>query len=196
MLSENQKILKLLEKALADLDEMLKKHGLSEAEILPIYVAVLKENGIAARLLGNLTAKVLPLSAGVDVKPDRAVEELRRLRSGEFAKDFLAQSEPTPKESKKIQHEIRSALANLGQHFTNAGKTAPRHRRGGRREAVNPALYEQIRKEIKLRRDPETTLQTIYEQLGRKYGVSPRTIKRIREEKPVDKYSDTPQEES
>jgi len=184
LVSENQKIQKTLEGTLADLRTMLRKLGLSEAEIEARYVAVLEENGIAAQLVRNLTAQLFPLSATVDPKPENLIEQLRRLRSGEFAEGVLSQPELTAEDSKALRKEIRIPLANLGQHFKEAGKAAPRHKLGGRDKVLDdPALHDRIRNEIEDLRKQDICLKDIYKRLANKYGVSDTTIKRIKQEK-------------
>jgi hypothetical protein len=173
----------------ADLRDWLKGLCVSEAQVVPIYEKIVAESGLAARLVANQTANVLPLSTKVEIKPNRLVEELRRSQSEEYAVWLINQPEPSPEELDEVLNGIRNALPDLRQHFSLAAKGGPRHRRGGRPpELDDPVVRKEIHAKIKARRGPGTKLKDIFKSVAGEYdslhslhkgSVSPTTIKRI-----------------
>jgi hypothetical protein len=188
-----QKILKVNVQLFTELDYWLKRLGLSRAQIIPLYVSVLKENGMMANFVTDLTADVLPSGTKVAVNPETIVEELHRAESGEFAAWLLKQPEPSPDELNSLLKQMKDALANLRQHFLHAAKSGPRHKHGGRpKELDDPEIHERIRAKIRDLRGHNTTLKDIFRRLAREHGVSPSKIKRIWEEELREKGADKP----
>jgi hypothetical protein len=161
--------------------------GGSEADAANIFDAILREDGIAARLIVLSSAAVFPDSVRELVKPElvrpAAIEqEMARMRSGGYGTWLLSQPEPTPEALEKWLKLLKSVAPNLRERYLQIGRLGPRHRRGGRPvELADPVLRGKIRNEIKMLRDPGMTFDKIYERLAAKYNVSPTTIKRIRE---------------
>ena len=184
-----QKILKVIAQLFTELDYWLNKLGLSKAQMIQIYASVLKENGMMAKFVTDLTTSVLPVSVKFAVTPTTIIDELRRAESGEFAAWLLLQPQPPADELNELLKGMKDALANLRLHFSQVVKGGPRRRRGRRRNLDDPALREQIRAEINKLRKPGTKLVDIYARLALRYSkilkrkIGPATIKRIRYEK-------------
>jgi hypothetical protein len=180
-----QKILKALNQALADLSKWLRGLGLSEAEVVATLSAVMRENGMMAGVVRNLTSSLLPVNAPVNMGAERAEQTLAWVRSGEYAVWLLSQPEPTPKELDQILLCYRSVLANVRQQFQDAAKLGPRHRRGGRpKEIDDPGERKKIREALTGLSGPGRNLEDLFKRFADKYDVSATTIKRIWLEKP------------
>jgi len=177
-----QKILKALQGMLEELKDWLKGLGCSETQVLEIYRQILLEKGMAARILATQTANVFPVIPHVQVNPDVSAD-FELIRSGAYGDRLLEMPEPDPGELEAFLESMKDALPKLRLHFSTSSKFGPRLKRGGRPKELNdPATREEIRSEIKKLRGPGTKLRDLYIRLGRKHGVSPSTIKRIREE--------------
>jgi len=175
-----QEILKALNQMLTDLHDWLRGLGVSEAEIIPQYISIVRENGIMAKVLSNLALNIIPLSRRVPVKPETFDRELARIRSGEFAAWLLSQPEPTPESLAELLDCFKNALPNLRQHLFQSAKLGPRHKRGGRpKELASPELRGEIREKIKNLRVSGSKLHDIFNRLARQHGVSTTAIKRI-----------------
>jgi hypothetical protein len=168
----------------SDLSDWLRGEGWSEAEILPIFRAVMNENGMFAAVILEKSNKVLQLKGVVDVQAVQVGQALSMLTSGEFAESILREPEPTPEQLDQLLVTIKDALPNLRQHLLCSAKSGPRHKRGGRpKEIDNPEERAKIREAIKSLRDPGVRVQDLDQRFADKYGVSPTAIKRIRLEK-------------
>lgn len=179
-----QKILKALHRVYTDLDLWLKKLGVLEAEVVRIYVSIVRENGFGAQLVSGLTTKVFPPATNVSVNPKTIVKELREARSGKYAAWLLTQPEPAPAELAELLKYMKDALPNLRQHFLTRGKAGPRPRRGPKpRNLTDPVIRERIRAKIASLRGPGTKLDDIFGRLENEYpGVKSSTFKRIWQE--------------
>jgi hypothetical protein len=173
------KIVKTLRQALADLDDWLKRLGLSEAQMIPLYEALVRESGFAA-VLAIASKQVLPSVDTDVVRPELFEQELARIRSGEYATWLSTIPEPAPEQLDAILSSIKNGLPNLREHFQEAARGGPRHRRGGRpKELADPKTRTEICELIKSLREPGTKLEYIFQRVGERYGVSATTIKRI-----------------
>lgn len=180
-----QRILKPLNQALADLTKWLRGTDLSEAEASAILDAINRENGMMAGFVRDLTNSVLPVNGAANVGAERTEQTLVRLRSGDLATSLLSEPEPSPEELKNILFLLRNALPKLREHFEGAAKLGPHYRRGeGRKKIDDSEEREKIRETIKRRYRPGVKLKDLYKSLADAYGVSETTIKRIRLEKP------------
>lgn len=163
-----------------DLRRWVEGLGLSEAEVTALYDAAIRENGLAAKLIGGMAVNALRLPI-VDPQLKESGEVLTPVDSGEYAKYLLDQPEPTDEELNQILNVCRDALPNLRQQLLASGRLGPRHRRGGRhKELADPELRQKIREEIKALRKPGVNLEDLYTRMKDKYGGSETTIKRIR----------------
>jgi hypothetical protein len=162
-----QKLLKAENRMLTDLQDWLARLGVSESEVVAIYRSIVRENGIAAKLFTGYAANAIPLSTKVPVKPENFDQELRRIRSPEYASWLLSQPEPTPEILAELLDSCRSALPNLRQHFFQSAKLGPRHKRGGRpEELADPKVRREIREKIKSLRGPGVELQDLFRRLA------------------------------
>jgi hypothetical protein len=189
-----QTILKALRKAWADMSAWVRKLGWSEEQILQLFIAIMRENGMASQFVLSSATSHFPKSG--DQSPAQAEKALTEFLDGRYAARLLAEPEPTPKQLDATILAIGDGLANLRLHYFAAAKLGPRHRRGGRpRELADPAKRQEIREEIKGRRDAGVKLQKIYQLLAKRYGVSSSTIKRIWLE-PKRENSEVPEDKS
>ena len=185
-----QRILRAFSQAFGDLDAWLRDLGLSEDQVVAIYTVALEENGVAAQLIANLTAKVFPSSSKFEIDPPKIIAEFRRGRSEEFATWILEQPEPDQDTLDEVLQSIKSALADLRQHFVLSGQSGPQHRVGGRpKELEDPEIRKEICAKIRARYKPGINkLDDVFRSVaneymskhsGHKEPVSPSTIKRI-----------------
>ena len=187
-----QKILKALNQMLGDLSSWLSGLGLSEAEIAPLYSAIIAENGLASKLIVESSLKMVPFSDEFAIKPDQLQQALAFVRSDEFAAWLLGQPEPTDEDLNKMLIASKRSLPNLRQRLGGTAKLGPRYRAGGRsKELPEAEVRNKIREDIKRLREPGVTLKELFIRLARQHQVSPTTIKRIWEEKVPPKNMDT-----
>jgi hypothetical protein len=174
------KVLDALEGALADLDAWLEGLGLSTAKVAPLWDQIIRENGLMAKVLGNVARGAIPLPKANAAPVQTFEEAVARLRSPEYAAWLLSLPEPPPEDLAQIVKACRSVLPNVRAHFAQAAKAGPPHKRGGRRKQLtDPAVRDKICEEIKSMRGPGVTLDKIFKRLGRRYEVSDTTIKRL-----------------
>lgn len=165
---------------LSDLSEWLGKLGVSEAEVVSMQAAIVHENGIMEKVLGNLARELVPISGAANTVTEQADAVLARIRSSDRQAWFMSKPEPTPEELKQILSCYKSTLPNVRHYFSGVAELGPQHKGGGRhREIDSPEEREKIRETIKRRRGPGVTLEDLYESLGNTHGVSASTIKRI-----------------
>lgn len=175
-----RKISNALAQLLDDLEKWLQKRGLSEQEIVPIYEAAVRENGLLARFIGGLAAEMIPLTVEKPAKLESFVNVARRIRTGEFSDWLLTLPEPSAEQVRQIMGACRNALATVRHHLTNSGNAGPQLKRGGRhKELDDPETRLQICEEIKRRRGPGSNLGQLFTTIGKKHNVSATTIKRI-----------------
>jgi hypothetical protein len=162
------------------LDRWIKELGLSTTEVYRYYDAAVRENGVLLNLLLRVAENQISFPEVHSVQPVTIEEVITRIHSADYAVWLLSQPEPTPDELKKILKACRDLLPNIRQHFLQAAKKGPIHKRGGRhKELADPKLKREICEEIKSLREPESKLSEIYGHLALKYKVSATTIKRI-----------------
>ena len=176
-----QKILKALNQAFADLFHLMRGLGIPEEVVFQSFGAIMRENGIGARFLLDSAGSFIPVTSPANVGAEQVEQGLARFRSGELAASLATEPEPTPEALSQFLSIIKSALPNLRQHLDVAVKLGPRHRRGGRKKIKkldDPAVRHEIRETIKGLRSSENTLQELFERMGKRYGASAATIKR------------------
>jgi hypothetical protein len=178
-----EKILKALNQMRADLSIWLRGQGLSEATVFSIFSDAMREDGWLAKLLLNRASNVLSLNVQTDVRAAQVEQAVPCVQSGDFAALLQNQAEPTSEELNQILSAIRSALPNLREQLSGTAKLGPRQKRGGRpKELADPREREKVRETIRTLRRPGVRLEDLFQRLGKRHGVSPRTIKRIWEE--------------
>jgi hypothetical protein len=186
-----QRILTAIDQVRSDLTGWLRGEGWSEAEIMPLFRAVMNENGLFAAVILEKSSRVLQLEGVATVQAAQVAQAIAQLISGEFAESLLHEPQPTPEQLVQLDQlllKIKNALPNLRQHLLASAKNGPRYKRGGRpKEIDDPAERAKIREAIKSLRDPGIRVQDLDRRFARKYGVSPTAIKRIRLEKKMTK---------
>ncbi len=177
-------MLKALRQMMSELSKWLSDLGLSEADMISIHDAAMRENGMLAKIVidrkGIAIPGVSPASATADAAPVMAW-----VRSPEFSGELLKQPEPTTEELAQFLDGCKNGLARLRQLQIDSSEGGPRQKRGkGPKMIDDPTRREDIRKVIKSRRDSGRKLKDIFERLALTHDVSPSTIKRIWLEKP------------
>jgi hypothetical protein len=178
-----KRILKALNQMRADLSVWLHEQGLSEATVFSIYSEAMRENGLFSRLLLNRASNVISLNVQANVQAAQVEQAIPRIQSGDFAALLQDQAEPTSEELNQILSAIRSALPSLRKQLSGTAKVGPRQKSGGRpKELADPGEREKVREAIRNLRRPGVRLEDLFQRMGKRHGVSSRTIKRIWEE--------------
>ncbi|HEV3334763.1 MAG TPA: hypothetical protein VG096_27435 [Bryobacteraceae bacterium] len=175
-----EKLLEALDGLFVELSTWLKRLGVSEAKVVELYDAIIRENGLGAKLITDSAKSYLPLASNVPVESVTFKESRTHVHSEEYAAWLLDQPEPSPEELGKLLTAIRDALADAKGHLMQAVKVGPQHKHGGRpKELDDPKKRQEVCERVKQLRGPGSNLQNIFRRVGREYGVSDTTIKRI-----------------
>ena len=162
-----------------DLAEWMKSNGASEDQVVQIFESLIGENGIGAQIFIDGAQRLVPLKTESPIPAQAVGRELAKFRSGEYNDWLLTLPEPSPDDLDRVLKAINAALPNLRQHLLGFAKPGPRHRRGGRRRGIPPEKRPEVCQSIRNLIAPGTKMQDVYKKVGRKYGVSDSSIKRI-----------------
>jgi hypothetical protein len=175
-----QRLVNALDQSLSDLDAWIKKLGLSQKQVVPIYEEAVREGGMLSTFLAGIGCSTLSLSAERAPKLQSFENAVRWIRSDEFAIQLREATEPSEDKVAELEAACKDAVPTLRKRWVYATKRGPQLRRGGRRkELTDPKVRQVICDEIKQRRGPGSKLAVLFKSVARKYKVSDTTIKRI-----------------
>lgn len=177
--STHQKIVKALSQMLADLARHLQQQGVSEAEVLEKFNAIIDEGGMYANDLIESSSRFVHVS-GVVPTPAQVGSALANFQSGRYVASLLESPEPTSNELSVLLSGIRNALPNLRRHYLKSSDGLPSPRVGGRpRKLATATEQREIRDAIRAQYSPERKLKEAFENVAVANKVSATTIKRI-----------------
>lgn len=176
----HQKIVNAVNQEFAELSKWLREMGVSESDAAHLFCKAMDENGMLSAILINSASGVLSVNPEIKLQAAEVGRGLEWVKSGEFSAWLLRQPEPTTEELNRILSSIKNVVANLRLRLSKSAKLGPRRRGGGRRkELSDPKKRAKVREDIKGLRNCGVKLKDIFQQLGKREGVSPTTIKRI-----------------
>jgi hypothetical protein len=124
-------MLQTLDQTLTDLRDWTKKLGISESKVIPLYDAIVRENGLFAALIVNRALGLIPFARELPVRLGFFDETIGQIHSAEYAAWLLEQPEPTPKKLTEVIANCKDLLPNLKLRWLEATKCGPRLKRGG-----------------------------------------------------------------
>lgn len=179
-----QETVRLLERSESDLKAWLRDTGRNEDDAHKLFVQILNENGLAAEMILSRARDYIPIPEGVEITKEGLLVALDAIRSNRVPDLLRGMPECSHRDLSSLNESIGNAMADFREDISAFAKAGPQHRHGGRRNAIDPNLYPQIRERIKAIRDSRSNLSVIFEELAKEYKVSPTTIKRIWQENP------------